>query len=104
RSKSIAAIWLEKVVTPLIDPAIKGFAAASAVLKTERLKVDKARNSAAYKEYYVIASGASPPKTKASVRKMQSSSDSTMTSPTAVGTRISTSSKGKQPANSSKAK
>nr|GEW67749.1 reverse transcriptase domain-containing protein [Tanacetum cinerariifolium] len=39
--KSIAAIWLEKAVTPLIDPAIKGFAAASAVLKPEHLKVDK---------------------------------------------------------------
>nr|GEV34427.1 reverse transcriptase domain-containing protein [Tanacetum cinerariifolium] len=41
RSRSIAAIWLEKVVTPLIEPAIKGFAAAPAVLKPERLKVDK---------------------------------------------------------------
>nr|GEX27373.1 hypothetical protein [Tanacetum cinerariifolium] len=40
---SIAAIWLEKVVTPLIDPAIKGFTAAPAVLKPERLKVDKTR-------------------------------------------------------------
>nr|GEX75778.1 reverse transcriptase domain-containing protein [Tanacetum cinerariifolium] len=36
RSKSIAATWLEKVVTPLIEPAIKSFAAASAVLKPER--------------------------------------------------------------------
>nr|GEX37114.1 hypothetical protein [Tanacetum cinerariifolium] len=41
RSKSIATIWLEKMVTPLIDPSIKGFAAASAVLKPEHLKVDK---------------------------------------------------------------
>nr|GEW32133.1 hypothetical protein [Tanacetum cinerariifolium] len=41
RSKSIAAIWLEKVVTPLIVPTIKGFAAASAVLKPEHLKVDR---------------------------------------------------------------
>nr|GEW19223.1 retrovirus-related Pol polyprotein from transposon TNT 1-94 [Tanacetum cinerariifolium] len=41
RNNSIAAIWLEKVVTPLIEPAIKGFAAAPAVLKSERLKVDK---------------------------------------------------------------
>nr|GEV68647.1 hypothetical protein [Tanacetum cinerariifolium] len=41
RNKSKASIWLEKVVTPLIEPAIKGFAAASAVLKPERLKVDK---------------------------------------------------------------
>nr|GEX22452.1 hypothetical protein [Tanacetum cinerariifolium] len=42
-SKSIAAIWLEKVVTPLIEPAIKGFAAAPAVLKPKSLKVDKAQ-------------------------------------------------------------
>nr|GEW90935.1 zinc finger, CCHC-type [Tanacetum cinerariifolium] len=41
KSKSIAVTWLEKVVTPLIEPAIKGFAAASAVLKLERLKVDR---------------------------------------------------------------
>nr|GFA50228.1 hypothetical protein [Tanacetum cinerariifolium] len=40
-SKSIAVTWLEKVVTPLIESAIKGFAAASAVLKLERLKVDR---------------------------------------------------------------
>nr|GEZ92638.1 hypothetical protein [Tanacetum cinerariifolium] len=62
------------------------------------------RNFAAYKEYYTIASGAAPPKTKASVRKMQSSSDTTMPPPTATGTRLSTSAKGKQPAKSSKAK
>nr|GEW45389.1 retrovirus-related Pol polyprotein from transposon TNT 1-94 [Tanacetum cinerariifolium] len=41
RNRSIAAIWLENVVTPLIDPEIKGFAAAPAVLKPERLKVEK---------------------------------------------------------------
>nr|GEX73689.1 hypothetical protein [Tanacetum cinerariifolium] len=44
RNKSIAAIWLKKVVTPLIEPAIKGFAAAPAVLKPKRLKVDKPRD------------------------------------------------------------
>nr|GFA26666.1 hypothetical protein [Tanacetum cinerariifolium] len=44
RNKSIPAIWLENVVTPLIDPAIKGFAAAPAVLKPERLKVDRTRS------------------------------------------------------------
>nr|GEW77691.1 putative reverse transcriptase domain-containing protein [Tanacetum cinerariifolium] len=52
------------------------------------------RNSAAYKEYYAIASGAAPPKTKASVRKMQSSFDTTMPPPTATGTRLSTLEKG----------
>nr|GEY74875.1 hypothetical protein [Tanacetum cinerariifolium] len=62
------------------------------------------RNSAAYKEYYAISSGAAPPKTKAGMRKMQSSSDTTMPPPTVAGIRISTSAKGKQPAKSSKAK
>nr|GEY40781.1 hypothetical protein [Tanacetum cinerariifolium] len=62
------------------------------------------RNSKAYKEYYVIASGAVPPKTKASVRKTKSSFDTKITPPTAVGTRILTLAKGKQPAKSSKAK
>nr|GEW68559.1 hypothetical protein [Tanacetum cinerariifolium] len=62
------------------------------------------RNSAAYKEYYTIASGAAPPKTKVSVRKTQSSFDTTMPPPMAAGTRLSTSKKGKQPTKSSKAK
>nr|GEV45537.1 retrovirus-related Pol polyprotein from transposon TNT 1-94 [Tanacetum cinerariifolium] len=62
------------------------------------------RNSKAYKEYYAIASGATPPKTKPSVRKMQSSSDTTMPPPTAASTRLSTSAKDKQPAKSFKAK
>nr|GFC19267.1 hypothetical protein [Tanacetum cinerariifolium] len=63
------------------------------------------RNSEAYKEYYEVATGAAPPKTKASVRKMKSSSDTTVTPPTTVaGTRLSTSIKGKQPAKASKAK
>nr|GEU44985.1 hypothetical protein [Tanacetum cinerariifolium] len=42
------------------------------------------RNSVAYKEYYAITSGAKPPKTKASVRKMKSSSDTTMPPPVAL--------------------
>nr|GFC10617.1 hypothetical protein [Tanacetum cinerariifolium] len=68
------------------------------------LRNEDIRNSAAYREYYAIASGAAPPKTKESARKMQSSSDTTMLPPTATGTRLSTSAKGKQPAKSSKAK
>nr|GEX61827.1 hypothetical protein [Tanacetum cinerariifolium] len=36
------------------------------------------KNSTTYKEYYAIASEAAPPKIKASVRKTQSSSDTTM--------------------------
>nr|GEW05564.1 retrovirus-related Pol polyprotein from transposon TNT 1-94 [Tanacetum cinerariifolium] len=62
------------------------------------------RNSEAYKEYYAVASGAAPPKTKASVRKTKSSSDTTITPPTAAGTRLSTFAKSKQPAKASKAK
>nr|GEY36693.1 hypothetical protein [Tanacetum cinerariifolium] len=62
------------------------------------------RNSATYKEYYDIASEKAPPKMKASVRKTQSSSDTTMPPPMAAGTRLSTSAKGKQPAKLSKAK
>nr|GEX30195.1 RING-H2 finger protein ATL67-like [Tanacetum cinerariifolium] len=62
------------------------------------------RNSEAYKEYYAVALGSAPPKTKASVRKTKSSSDTTITPPTAAGTRLSTFVKGKQPAKTSKAK
>nr|GEV50383.1 hypothetical protein [Tanacetum cinerariifolium] len=68
------------------------------------------RNSESYKEYYAIASGAEPPKTKASVRKKQSSSDTIMAPPTATCKILKTSAKvgqpakDKQPAKSSKAK
>nr|GEV37222.1 hypothetical protein [Tanacetum cinerariifolium] len=52
-----------------------------------------------------IILGATPPKPKASIRKTRSSSDTTVTPPTAVaGPRLSTSAKGKQPATTSKAK
>nr|GFA97190.1 hypothetical protein [Tanacetum cinerariifolium] len=57
------------------------------------------RNSNAYKEYYAVATGAAPPKLKASVRKTRSSSDTTITPPTAVaGPRLTTSAKAKQAA------
>nr|GFA44326.1 hypothetical protein [Tanacetum cinerariifolium] len=68
------------------------------------------KNSESYKEYYAIASGAEPPKTKASVRKKQVSFDTTMPHPTAKGKRLKTSAKvdkpakEKQPAKTSKAK
>nr|GEW79630.1 hypothetical protein [Tanacetum cinerariifolium] len=62
------------------------------------------RNSNAYKEYYAVATGATPPKPKASVRKTRSSSDTTIIPPTAaVGPRLTTSEKGKQAAKASKA-
>nr|GEY98410.1 hypothetical protein [Tanacetum cinerariifolium] len=64
------------------------------------------RNFEAYKEHYAVATGATPPKTKASVRKTKSSSDTTVTPPptVVVGTRLFTFAKGKQPATTSKAK
>nr|GEV16411.1 copia protein [Tanacetum cinerariifolium] len=74
-----------------------------AILHVELINED-IKNFVAYKEYYAIASGAAPPKTKASVRKMRSSSDTTMPPPIAASTRLSTSAKGKQPAKLSKAK
>nr|GEZ32619.1 hypothetical protein [Tanacetum cinerariifolium] len=62
------------------------------------------RNSNAYKEYYAVTTGATPPKPKASVWKTRSSSDTTITPPTAAaGPRLTTSEKGKQAAKASKA-
>nr|GEZ40611.1 hypothetical protein [Tanacetum cinerariifolium] len=55
-------------------------------------------------QIHQVASRAALPKTKASVRKTKSSSDTKITPPTAAGTRLSTSAKGKQPAKASKAK
>nr|GFD24830.1 hypothetical protein [Tanacetum cinerariifolium] len=72
-----------------------------AMLPVKLTNVD-IKNSTAYKEYYAIASGAAPPKTKASMRKTQSSSDTTMPPLMVASTRLLTSAKGKQPAKSSK--
>nr|GFB75258.1 hypothetical protein [Tanacetum cinerariifolium] len=60
------------------------------VMLPVELTIEDIRNSKAYKEYYVVASGAAPPKTKASVRKMKSSSDTTIIPLTAAGIRLST--------------
>nr|GEW76563.1 hypothetical protein [Tanacetum cinerariifolium] len=63
------------------------------------------RNSNAYKEYYAVVTGATPPKPKASVRKTRSSSDTSTPPPTAdAGPRLTISKKGKQAAKASKAK
>nr|GEW22415.1 hypothetical protein [Tanacetum cinerariifolium] len=63
------------------------------------------KNSNAYKEYYAVATGATPPKPKASVWKTKSSFDTTITHPSAAaGPRLTTSEKGKQAAKASKAK
>nr|GEX99163.1 hypothetical protein [Tanacetum cinerariifolium] len=66
---------------------------------------DEIRNSKAYKEYYAIATGEAAPKPKASARRTRSSSDTSITPPTAdVSPRLKASVKGKQTAKSSKAK
>nr|GEX73512.1 hypothetical protein [Tanacetum cinerariifolium] len=66
---------------------------------------EEMRNSNAYKEYYAVATGATPPKPKASVQKTRSSSDTTITPSTAAASpRLTTSEKGKQAAKASKAK
>nr|GFA89458.1 hypothetical protein [Tanacetum cinerariifolium] len=63
------------------------------------------RNPNAYKEYYAVATGATPPNPKASIQKTRSSSDIIITPPTtAAGPRLTTSEKGKQAAKASKAK
>nr|GEU68536.1 reverse transcriptase domain-containing protein [Tanacetum cinerariifolium] len=86
------------------DPSIPKRNKFGALLHIE-LTNEEIRNSNAYKEYYAIATGAAPPKPKASVRKTRSSSDTTITPQTNVaGPRLTTSAKGKQAAKASKAK
>nr|GEU47136.1 hypothetical protein [Tanacetum cinerariifolium] len=66
---------------------------------------EEIRNSNAYKEYYAVATGAAPPKPKASVWRTKSSSYTSITPPTAaVGLRLTTTQKGKQTAKAPKAK
>nr|GEX10788.1 retrovirus-related Pol polyprotein from transposon TNT 1-94 [Tanacetum cinerariifolium] len=47
---------------------------------------EEIKNSNAYKEYYAIATGAAPPKPKASARRTRSSSDTSIIPPTATAT------------------
>ncbi|GKE66223.1 hypothetical protein Tco_1520384 [Tanacetum coccineum] len=51
----------------------------------DELTNEAIKDSESYKEYYAIASGAEPPKTKASVKNKQAGSDKTKTPPTAKG-------------------
>nr|GEW23328.1 hypothetical protein [Tanacetum cinerariifolium] len=68
---------------------------------------DEIRNTKAYKEYYACATGEAAPKPKASARRKRSGSDTSITPPTAITTptttiaatpRLTTATKGKQPA------
>ncbi|GJW78752.1 retrovirus-related pol polyprotein from transposon TNT 1-94 [Tanacetum coccineum] len=93
-----------KVVSRHEDTQLYG-----AILPDE-LTNEAIKDSESYKEYYAIASGAEPPKTKASVKKKQNRSDKIKTPPTAKGKRLKTSAKAakpakkKQPVKTSKAK
>ncbi|GJY75862.1 hypothetical protein Tco_0480978 [Tanacetum coccineum] len=82
-----------KVVSRHEDTQLYG-----AILPDE-LTNEAIKDSESYKEYYAIASGAEPPKTKASVKKKQVGSDILKTSAKAAKTA-----KKKQPAKTSKAK
>ncbi|GJY11994.1 retrovirus-related pol polyprotein from transposon TNT 1-94, partial [Tanacetum coccineum] len=81
-----------KVVSRHEDTQLYG-----AILPNELTNED-IRNSESFKEYYAIASGAEPPKTKASVKKKQIGSDKTTTSSTTKGKRLKTSAKIAKPA------
>nr|GEZ86762.1 hypothetical protein [Tanacetum cinerariifolium] len=59
----------------------------SAMLLIKLINVD-IKNSEAYKEYYAVATGATPPKIKASIRKTKSSSDTTVTPPLIAATAM----------------
>nr|GFA46592.1 hypothetical protein [Tanacetum cinerariifolium] len=63
------------------DPSIPRRNKFGALLPIELTNED-IRNSNAYKEYYAVATGVTPPKPKASVRKTISSFDITITPPT----------------------
>nr|GFB26965.1 hypothetical protein [Tanacetum cinerariifolium] len=65
------------------DPSIPRRNKFGALLPIE-LTNEVIRNSNAYKEYYAIATGAAPPKPKASVWRTRSSSDTSITPPTAA--------------------
>nr|GEY69456.1 hypothetical protein [Tanacetum cinerariifolium] len=86
------------------DPLIPRRNKFGALLPIE-LTNDEIKNSKAYKEYYAIATGETAPKPKASVRRTKSSSNTSITPPTAATSpRLTTSAKGKQTAKASKAK
>ncbi|GJV07919.1 hypothetical protein Tco_1345575 [Tanacetum coccineum] len=62
------------------------------VILPDELTNEAIKDSESYKEYYAIASGAEPPKTKASVKKKQVGSDMLKT-PLTKGKRLKTSAK-----------
>nr|GEU80406.1 hypothetical protein [Tanacetum cinerariifolium] len=88
----------------LKDPSITWRNKFGALLPIE-LTNAKIKNYKAYKECYAIATGEEDPKPKASVKRTKSSSDTSITPPTAAASlRLTASVKGKQTAKASKAK
>nr|GEW42597.1 hypothetical protein [Tanacetum cinerariifolium] len=74
--------------------AIRTLTDSGALLPVE-LTNDEIRNSKAYKEYYAVATGEATPKPKASVRTTRSSSNTSITPPTAAASpRLTASTKG----------
>ncbi|GKB06270.1 hypothetical protein Tco_0834503 [Tanacetum coccineum] len=92
-----------------VDSALRDTQLYGAILPDE-LTNETIKDSESYKEYYVIASRAEPPKTKASVKKKKTASDKTKNPPTTKGKRLKTlvkvakRAKKKQLAKTSKAK
>ncbi|GKA39875.1 hypothetical protein Tco_0732468 [Tanacetum coccineum] len=76
----------------------RSYAALYGAILPNELTNEDIRNSESYKEYYVIASRAEPPKTKGSVKKKQVGFDKTKTPPTTKGKRLKTSAKAAKPA------
>ncbi|GJZ15938.1 retrovirus-related pol polyprotein from transposon TNT 1-94 [Tanacetum coccineum] len=68
------------------------------VIFPDELTNEAIKDSESYKEYYAIASGAEPLKTKASVKKKQTGSNKTKPPPTTKGKRLKTSAKAAKPA------
>nr|GEU82199.1 reverse transcriptase domain-containing protein [Tanacetum cinerariifolium] len=86
------------------DPSILRRKKFGALLPIE-LTNDEIGNSEAYKEYYAIATGEAAPKPKANLRRTKSSSNTSITPPTAAASpRLTAFVKGKQTAKTSKAK
>nr|GFB50076.1 hypothetical protein [Tanacetum cinerariifolium] len=86
------------------DPSIPKSNKFGAMLPIE-LTNDEIRNYKAYKEYFAITTREAAPKPKASVRRTKSSSDTSITPPTAAASpRLTASTKGKQTAKASKDK
>ncbi|GJR57107.1 hypothetical protein Tco_1499269 [Tanacetum coccineum] len=81
-----------KVVSRHEDTQLYG-----AILPDELIN-EAIKDSESYKEYYAIAFGVEPPKTKASVKKKQDGPDKTKTPLTAKGKRLKTSAKAAKPA------